>query len=77
MARSNVIWLLIDRENNYAPVDPVAAFTVKHEMKTWLDRNRWQWDQLRLFRMTDSPHPVPEYRHEPAVEELDIREVMT
>lgn len=76
MARSHAIWLLIDRENTASPVEPVAAFTVKHELKTWLNRNRWQWDQLRLFRMLDGPHPNLTYRDSELVEELDIREVM-
>lgn len=76
MARSHAIWLLTYKTCIEPPMWPVAAFTVKHEMKTYLDRNRWQWDELRLYKMIDSPHPVPAYREEPSVTELDIREVM-
>lgn len=79
MARSHAVWVLmqVDRTANLGL--PVAAFTVKHELMTWLDRNRWQWSVLRLYRMLDGPNPVAAYREqyeEPTVQELDIWELM-
>lgn len=75
MARSHAIWLLISRKNETIPAVPVAAFTVKHELQTWLDRNRWQWDQLRLYYMKDGPRAIPGYP-DTAPEERDIWELM-
>ena len=75
MARSQTIWLLTQKEPLAIPL-PVAAFTVKHELMTWLDRNRWQWDQLSLFKMKDSPSPSPLRQKDSDITELDIREVM-
>lgn len=76
MPRSQTIWLLAFKnyDDSYGP--PGAAFTVKHEMMTYLDRNRWQWGRLRLFKMKDSPHPSVQHQSIYDVQELDIREVM-
>lgn len=49
MARSNVIWIVLMIGNR-----PAAAFTVKHEMIEWLDK---QPDKFRLsvWRYPDNP----------------------
>jgi len=55
MARSHAIWLVCA----YAGESkiPVAAFTVKHELQSWLDK-RFKGDknQLQIFRMIDNPY---------------------
>jgi hypothetical protein len=74
VARSNVVWLLTYLN------EPVAAFTVKHELISWLaeEENR-EWHNMQLYRMKDGPHPKEAFRNryeEPKVTELDIGDVM-
>lgn len=51
MARSTYIYLVL--ESNSFKVQPVAAFTVKREMLTWLGHQ--DKDRLHVYRMTDNP----------------------
>lgn len=37
MARAHSIWIVRDIEDGYRR-DPIGAFTVKHELVTWLER---------------------------------------
>lgn len=51
MSRSTSIWLVVDETAH-----PVAAFTVKHELSTWLAKRsaelaRCWW----VYRMSDNP----------------------
>jgi hypothetical protein len=50
MPRSNAIWVVMRLHSAI----PVAAFTVKHELITWLDRNNTAC-QHRVFRLLDNP----------------------
>lgn len=53
MARSTSIWLIM---NNHA--EPIAAFTVKHEMLTWVTRQRNEGRLVEnwvLIRFPDNP----------------------
>lgn len=38
MARSDYVYVVLLAEPPAAPLPPVAAFTVKHELRTWLRR---------------------------------------
>lgn len=48
MARSHAVWVVYDK--HYLVV---AAFTVKHELLTWLDKNR----DHTFERFPDGPPP--------------------
>ena len=73
MARSHAIWLVMQVWHT-KPREPLAAFTVKHECVTWLDkRSEAARLDLRLFRMDDNPS---DYRQEPTVTELDLEEFL-
>jgi hypothetical protein len=38
------------------PPHIIAAFTVKHEMKTWMEKcDRPHKDELRVYRVPDNP----------------------
>lgn len=52
MARSTTIWVVMDSEDN--PL-PVAAFTVKHELISWLKRHPGAVRLCRVFRCSDNP----------------------
>jgi hypothetical protein len=54
MARSNVIWVVLDNYPIYPDCGISATFTVKHELTTWLGE---QTDtlNLRVFRCPDNP----------------------
>lgn len=52
MARSETIWLV---QLMGETVLPIAAFTVKHELITWLKRHREGWPKYVIFRMADNP----------------------
>ncbi len=55
MARSSYIYVVI--KSNETGIEPVAGFTVKHELLTWLG-----WQQpgslpyLHVYRMPDNPN---------------------
>jgi hypothetical protein len=68
MARSSYIYLLSRHLWSRDPGQPVTAFTVKHEMISWLDRNRDEWDSLRIFRVADG--------RDAAITELNVEELM-
>jgi hypothetical protein len=70
VARSHAIWLLINPAK-VATTGPLAAFTVKHECVSWLDRHYAAG--LKLYRMDDNPS---DYRQEPTVTELDLDEFL-
>ena len=53
MARSSYIYLVQDKDLNRTPV---AAFTVKHELATWLSRNPGNYT---LWRIGDGGHRDP------------------
>jgi hypothetical protein len=46
MARSNYIYVVLKDEI------PVAGFTVKHELKTWFDRNKTE--KMKIWRIRDN-----------------------
>lgn len=52
MARSTYIYFVQGRQG-----EPVAAFTVKHEMMTWLEQNPGDYT---LWRLSDGGHRPPE-----------------
>ena len=52
MARSSYIYLI--RKNG----EPIAAFTVKHEMETWIRHNPGVYT---LYRMADGTNPTVPY----------------
>lgn len=63
MARATTIWVIQSTVTD----EPFAAFTVKHELKTWLNQRRHQIVGFRLFRVPDGLH------HDPAsTQEVDI-----
>lgn len=47
MSRSQYIWVVMATNSSL----PVAAFTVKHELKRWLGSDP-NWDKLRIYRMS-------------------------
>lgn len=47
MARSTYVYVVLDH------VGPVAGFTVKHEMVTWLERNPGEY---LIYRLSDGGH---------------------
>lgn len=52
MARSTYIYVVLKSNNSI--VEPVAAFTVKREMKNWLGKQQHvEW--LSVFRVRDNP----------------------
>jgi hypothetical protein len=78
MARSHVIWVVISELYPW----PMAAFTVKHELKGWLkaqDPEKLSW--MHVWRCENANatgggrERIPN-RPTPKPEELDIREVM-
>jgi hypothetical protein len=78
MARSSYIYLLQDTEET-DPGRPVAAFTVKHELVTWLEHSRSLWGHLKLYRLKDSPHWNPAFRRRyegPTVTEMSIADLV-
>lgn len=50
MARSVTIWLVTGSES-----EPLAAFTVKHELVTWLERWQMREDDCTVWKMADKP----------------------
>jgi hypothetical protein len=61
MPRAHSIWIAVSDGN------PIAAFTVKHELKTWLsefDRNSAAWLTLQVFKLPDSPSNYSADRHD-------------
>lgn len=63
MARSVTIWVVQSTVTD----EPFAAFTVKHELVTWLTERQHQIAGFRLFRVPDGLH------HDPAhTKEVDI-----
>lgn len=53
MARSTYVYVVTD-----ATGTPVAAFTVKHELATWLDRNPRTWWITRVRDGVDPGEPT-------------------
>lgn len=51
MARSSYVYLVV--ETNYDGDDVQAAFTVKHECKTWMERNPRRGLSREVIRLTD------------------------
>jgi hypothetical protein len=49
MARSVYIWLVLGSER-----EPLAAFTVKHELITWLERCEMNEDNCTLWKIADN-----------------------
>ena len=67
MARSTTIWVIQSTVTD----EPFAAFTVKHELKTWLEEREHQVAGFRLFRVPDGLH------HDPAhTKEIQISEIL-
>ncbi len=63
MARSSYIWLVMSKTRV-----PVAAFTVKHELESFLDKNG---RDMQIFRLRDGQTvKLPWMKHE-VVEMLD------
>ena len=58
MARSQTIWLVMQAGL------PVAAFTVKHELASWLEMQPHR-SHLTLFRCPDKPSWHPDYYEAP------------
>jgi hypothetical protein len=67
MARSSYIYVIFHHLWASDPGQPVVAFTVKHEMISWLTYNRDEWDTLRIFRVADG--------REAAITELNLKEL--
>ena len=73
MARSHAIWVVMQTWHTKPP-EPLAAFTVKHECVSWLDRrSEAARRDLKLYYMLDNPS---DYRQEPTVTELDLDEFL-
>lgn len=53
MARSHSVWVVTHRDPSTA--HPIAAFTVKHELKTWLTRRR-KLPLVWVYRLGDGAH---------------------
>jgi len=49
MARGKYIYLVY----NKATTCPVSAHTVKYEAHKWVERSRWEFKDLQLYRMKD------------------------
>lgn len=58
MARSTYVYVVLLAEDNL----PVAAFTVKHELKTWIEMR--PSEKYRIFRVRDGRWQEPEQRTE-------------
>jgi len=54
VARSTYIYVLLDAEDHHKLA---VAFTVKHEMVTWLTRNPGDYT---IYRLSDGGHKPPE-----------------
>lgn len=49
MARSTAVWVVLSDDP-----DPLATFTVKHEMKSWLEREHsGDLERLKILKMPD------------------------
>lgn len=53
MARSKGIWVVITAHNNI----PIATFTVKHELATWLKKEKHYYGvrHWEIYKMPDGP----------------------
>lgn len=47
MSRASYIWVVMQTNSSL----PVAAFTVKHELKRWLGADP-DWAKVRIYRMS-------------------------
>lgn len=71
MARAEYIWLVRDPDG-----DPIAAFTVKHELVGWLKRRTAGWEHTDLAssweitRLRDGGHAIAPVRVGTAAELL-------
>jgi hypothetical protein len=54
MARSTNIYVVLSEANINlgTTARPLAAFTVKHELASWLDKRGWDYD-WRIYRIPD------------------------
>jgi hypothetical protein len=52
VSRSSYVYFVI--ESMPSSIEPVAGFTVKHELLTWL-RQQKHTDALLVYRMPDNP----------------------
>lgn len=68
MARATYIWVVMDADI----LLPVGVFTVKHEMKTWLQRNMKQ-DETKVYRYRDGGNVYAPER----VSEIDVPELFS
>lgn len=50
MARSNCVYVVMDEDL------PVAGFTVKHELVSWV--RRYGYEPLTIWRLKDNPDPL-------------------
>jgi hypothetical protein len=52
MARAHTVWIVIKNKT------PVCAFTVKHELISWLKENRKGWNLWEVWKLPDGGHPI-------------------
>lgn len=52
MARSTYVYVVLDKSTSH--YGPVAAFTVKHELVTWLNSMAVVADRVEVWRIRDS-----------------------
>jgi len=68
MARGTYVYVVLDRETG----EPIAGFTVRRELVTWLERRDGDPGELRIWRCGDGlsqgvPQPVTLYDLLPGV----------
>lgn len=56
MARSSYAYVVL--HDGLTDTMPVAAFTVKYELVSWLHSYTGSLNRIRVFRCPDSPFPV-------------------
>jgi hypothetical protein len=77
MARAVSIWVVTEHYGNAAEPQAVAAFTVKHELVTWLERKSPEARRdLTLTKMPDNPTYAEMYGNRLALEDLSITELL-
>lgn len=69
MARASCVYVVMPADGATFPHVPVATFTVKHELRSWLEK-RPEPELLRLFRSPDGG------RSTPGITEMSVQDVL-
>jgi hypothetical protein len=69
MARSEYVYVVMKSSPFGVGGRPVAAFTVKHELRSWTQKQASP-EFLRFYRLPDNPRPSS-----PPMKEMTLKEV--